>query len=117
MRQKGPKQVTFFPLPDEFYADPQFIPASDASIVLWARAASWSAHHLTDGSVPSSILPLLHRDADTAAAELVQLTVWKRTRGGFQFVVWPKFASRAYVEAKREGSRARQQRKRSSESV
>ncbi len=109
--------MTFFPIPDEFYADPQFASTSDAAIVLWARAASWSAHHLTDGAVPAAICLQLHRDGDTAAAALVQCRAWKRTRGGFQFVVWPKLASRAYVEAKREGSRVRQQKKRRSEAI
>jgi len=109
--------MTYFPLPDEFYADPKFTGASDAAIVLWARAASWSAHHLTDGLVPSTTLPLLHRDAEAAAAELVERRAWKRARGGFQFVGWPTLASRTYVEAKREGNRARQQKHRSSQHV
>lgn len=102
--------MTFFPLPDEHYADPYFIGGSDACNVLWARAGSWSAHHLTDGHVPVSILQTLHRNAEQAAAELVQCGIWRRARGGFQFVDWPKIASRAYVEAKREGNRTRQAR-------
>jgi len=109
--------VTFFPVPDEFYADPQFIPASDAAIVLWARAGSWSAHHLTDGHVPAGALLGFHKDGPAAAEELVQLRVWKRARGGYQYVVWPPHASRAYVEAKREGNRVRQQKKRRSEVI
>jgi hypothetical protein len=107
--------VTFFPLPDEFYADPQFFSASPDAVALWARAASWSAHHLTDGRVPSSALPVLRQLDDQSAVELVTLGAWKRARGGFQFVDWPKLASRAYVEGKRQADRARQQKRRTSQ--
>lgn len=107
--------MTYYPHPDEFYADPTFSNASDAAIALWSLATSWSAHHLTDGLVPSSTLPVLRQLDDTAAVELVKLGVWKRTRGGFQFVAWPKLASRAYVEAKREASRKRQENFRKSQ--
>lgn len=107
--------MTLFPIPDEFYADPQFLSASPAAVDLWTRAGSWSAHHLTDGLVPSTALPVL-RQADAAAAdELVALGIWKRTRGGFQYVAWPRLASRAHVEAKRDNNRERQQRFRTSQ--
>lgn len=106
--------MTFFPLPDEFYADPLFLGQSDAAVALYARAGSWSAHHLTDGLVPSTALPLL-TTATEAPAQLCEVGVWKRTRGGFQFVDWPREASRAYVEAKREAWRRRQANRRSSD--
>ncbi|GGM65048.1 hypothetical protein GCM10012275_39500 [Longimycelium tulufanense] len=109
--------MTYFPLPDEFYADPRFFSASADAVALWARAASWSAHHLTDGHVPSSALPLLRQLDEQFAAELVALGVWKRARGGFRFVDWPRLASRAYVEAKREADRARQQKRRTSRAM
>jgi 5-methylcytosine-specific restriction endonuclease McrA len=101
--------MTFYPLPDEFYADPDFLSLSTTAIDLWTRAASWSAHHLTDGFVPAPVLPVLRQADDAAAVELIDRRVWKRARGGFQFVAWPKLASRSYVEEKREGNRTRRQ--------
>lgn len=103
--------MTFFPLPDEFYADPQFAGLPGDAIALWARAGSWSAHQGTDGAIKADMVPLLLQQLDPQSPNtLVQRGIWKRTRGGFQFVVWPKLASRAYVEAKREDARQRQER-------
>ncbi|MCI2421487.1 hypothetical protein MOQ72_29040 [Saccharopolyspora sp. K220] len=107
--------MTFFPLPDEFHSMPEFLGASDAAVALYARAASWSACHLTDGHVPTAALPLFTANHEQASAELVERKVWRRARGGFQFADWPKQASRAYVEAKREAWRLRQQKTRSSQ--
>lgn len=108
--------MTYYPLPDEFYADPQFVGMSADAVALWTRAASWSAHHLTDGVIPSGILPILKDAEQVAAEELVDTGIWRQTRGGaFRFADWPRLASRAYVESKRDSQRARQQRLRSSQ--
>lgn len=80
--------MTYFPLPDEFYSTPELLGATDAAWALYARAASWSARHLTDGHVPSEALPLLTSADGQAAVELVQRRVWTRARGGFQFARW-----------------------------
>jgi hypothetical protein len=109
--------MTHFPLPDEFYDDPLYDGISDAGIALYARAASFSARHTTDGFVSSSKLPSLTTQVDTAPEELVRARVWRRARGGFQFVVWPRECTRAYVEAKREAWRRRQANYRSSDDV
>jgi hypothetical protein len=101
--------MTFFPTPDEFYADPKFAGLPGDAIALWIRAGSWSAHQGTDGAIKADMIPLLLQQCDPQSpAHLVQRGIWKRTRGGFQFAVWPKLASRAYVEAKREAARDRQ---------
>lgn len=107
--------MTYFPLSDEFHSMPELLGASDAAVALYARAASWSACHLTDGHVPSGALPLLTASHEQAAAELVERRVWRRSRGGFQFVAWPKQATRSNVEAQREASKRRQQKYRSAE--
>lgn len=107
--------MTYFPLSDEFHSMPELIGASDAAVALYARAASWSAFHLTDGHVPSKALPLLTASYEQAPVELVERRVWKRSRGGFQFVTWPKQVTRSNVEAQREASRRRQQKFRSAE--
>lgn len=112
---EGDTALTWFPLSDEFYSDPQFLGASDAAVALYVRAASWSARHLTDGRVPSTALPLLTSATEQAPAELTERGVWKRARGGFQFTHWPTGASQAAVTARRDADRTRQQRKRSSD--
>lgn len=101
--------MTDFPLPEGFYADPQFVIASDAAVALYARAASWSVHHLTDGVIPAAMLHVLTGAAEQAPAELVKLGVWKRARNGFRFTAWPRSVTRESVEAKRAGNRARQE--------
>lgn len=109
--------MPYFPLSDEFHSAPELLGASDAAVALYARAASWSAFHLTDGHVPSAALPLLTSSHEQGSAELVERKVWRRTRGGFQFVSWPKEATRSNVEAKREASKRRQQKHRSTQDV
>jgi len=109
--------LTWFPLSDEFYSDPQFLGASDAAVALYARAASWSARHLTDGRVPSTALPLLTSATEQTPAELCEHGIWKRARGGFQFTTWPTGASKAAVTARRQADRTRQQRKRSTDTA
>lgn len=103
-----------FPLSDGFYADPAFLGLSGDAVALWTRSVSWSTHHLTDGFVPTSALAVLQVHDEQSPAELVARGIWKRTRGGFRFVVWPRQASSDYVEAKRDADRARQQRRRTS---
>jgi hypothetical protein len=103
-----------FPLSDGFYADPAFLGLSGDAVALWTRSVSWSTHHLTDGFVPTSALAVLQVHDEQTPAELVARGIWKRTRGGFRFVVWPRQASSDYVEAKRDADRARQQRRRTS---
>lgn len=104
--------MTWFPLSDELYSDPQFIGLSDAALALWTRAASWSTRHLTDGSVPSKVLPLLTSAVEQAPAELVEHGVWKRARGGFVFADWPKYATSEHVKNKRQIERDRKAKQR-----
>lgn len=103
-----------FPISDGFYADPVYLGLSGDAVALWTRSASWSTHHLTDGFVPTSALAVLQVSDEQIPDELVARGIWKRTRGGFRHVDWPKQASSDYVEAKREADRARQQRRRTS---
>lgn len=107
--------MPYFPLPDEFHSAPDFLGLSDAAVALYAKAASWSACHLTDGHVPTTALPLLANAYEQGSAELVDKRVWRRSRGGFQFVHWPNEVTRSYVEAKREAAKRRQQKHRSSQ--
>ncbi|GAA3878644.1 hypothetical protein GCM10022243_49200 [Saccharothrix violaceirubra] len=97
--------MTFFPTPDEFYRDPLYLGLSAQAIALWTVAGSWSADRLTDGFVPTAALALFPTIDPAAADELVARGIWKRARGGHQYVDWPRTCSREYVLAKREKER------------
>lgn len=101
----------FFPVPDEVYSSPKYLELSDSAMALYTRAGSWSAHHLEDGYVPSTVLALFQASEQTAE-ELVAQRVWRRSRGGFQYVDWPRQATKSYVEAERERNREKQKRHR-----
>lgn len=100
----------FFPVPDEIYSDPSYLELSANALRLWTFAGAWSAHHLRDGYVPTSVLPMWAADPEQTAEELVAQRVWRRAKGGFQYVHWPKQATKAYVEAERERNREKQRR-------
>jgi hypothetical protein len=106
--------MTFFPVPDEFYSDPQYLGWTAEAYALWTIAGSWSCDRLTDGLIPTSAFALFPPHVVTAAEELVERRIWKRARGGgYQYVSWPRECSRAYVEAKRAKERAKKRRQRS----
>lgn len=107
--------MPYFPLPGGFHSTPELLGASDAAVALYAKAASWSVHHLTDGHVPTAALPMLTASHEQGSAELVERKVWRRARGGFQFVAWPHQATRSNLEAQREASKRRQQNYRRSQ--
>lgn len=109
--------MTFFPIPDEFYRDAKYLSWSSDAYALWSIAGSWSADRLTDGLVPTPALALFPSGPAGAADELVERGVWRRARGGFQYIDWPEVCSRAYVEAKREAWRGRKQKSRSSKAT
>lgn len=104
--------MTFFPVPDEFYRDLLYLGWSAEEYALWAIAGSWSADRLTDGLVPTAALALFPPFASSAADALVARGIWKRARGGYQYVTWPRECSRAVVLAKREKEKLKKQRQR-----
>lgn len=101
--------MTWFKVDDSFYDHPKVFDASDAAVALWTRAGSWAARNLTDGFVPSGLLARLSGDPVTAAKELVDRGLWKRTRGGFQFHDWAEYQpSKERVESDRKAAAVRQ---------
>lgn len=109
--------MTWFKVDDSFYDHPKVFDASDAAVALWTRAGSWAARNLTDGFVPSGLLARLSGDPVTAAKELVDRGLWKRTKGGFQFHDWAEYQpSKERVEADRKAAAVRQANYRSRKS-
>lgn len=105
--------VTFFPVPDEFFSDPQYLGWTAEAYALWTIAGSWSCARLTDGRIPTSAFALFPANVVVAAEELVERRIWKRARGGgYQYVTWPKQCTKAYVLAQREKQRLKKQRQR-----
>lgn len=107
--------MTWFKVDDSFYDHPKVFDSSDAAIALWTRAGSWSARNLTDGFVPSGMLARLSGSGETAAEELVDRRLWKRTKGGFRFHDWSAYQPlRSRVERERKQAADRQQKYRES---
>lgn len=80
--------MPWFPVDDSFHSHPKRLATSPAALGLWAVAGSWSSAYLTDGRIPSHVLPLLFPDAEKLADELVDSGLWRRTRGGYIFHDW-----------------------------
>jgi hypothetical protein len=104
--------MTFFPVPDELYRDPSFLGWSAEAYALWMLAGSWSCDRLTDGSIPTVALALFPPAIAAAADELVEHRIWRRARGGYQYVSWPRQCTKAFVLAQREAERQKKERQR-----
>ncbi len=65
-------------------------PLSDGAFRLWVAGLCWSKENLTDGFIPEVMIPVLHRDGATLAAELLtsfvpgKCPLWEPVSGGFQ---------------------------------
>jgi hypothetical protein len=121
----GPS-MTKFRVGERFHSDSKarkVAAKAPAALGLWAIAGSWSADKLSEGFVDDDDLPWLFPDAVTLAAELVAAGLWKRVKGGHQFVDWlDDNPSKDQVLKEREAARKRmaalrsgEQRKRSGE--
>ncbi len=98
---------------------PKHLALSDSAFRLWSNGKLWCKEHLTDGFIPESILPLLHRRAKKFAAELVTTPVpnksplWARVEGGYQmheYSIWDE--TKKAVETRRSTWAERQARRR-----
>jgi hypothetical protein len=103
--------MPWFRVDDSFHEHPKVFDAPDCAVALWTRAGTWSAHNLTDGFVPSSILARFTGDPQKAARELVRRGLWFRVKGGFQFHDWHDYQpTREAVENDRKMKTERQRR-------
>lgn len=107
--------MPWFPLSDELYSDARYLGLSADALALWTRAASWTADRLTDGVVPTTAIAMFPGATEVHAAELVEAGVWKRARGGWQYVDYPESAKQGAVQARRNADKRRQQKKRRSD--
>lgn len=99
----GERLVPWFKVDDGFWSHPKVIELSAEAGWLWARAGSYSAHHLTDGVVTGGTLRMLGATRD-AAVELVMAGLWDHDEVAktWQFHDWDEYQpSREQVEADR----------------
>jgi hypothetical protein len=100
--------VPWFKVDDGFAFHRKAIKAGNTALGLWVRAGSWCAHQLTDGQVPSEVLPLLGGSVEDAEA-LVSAGFWQQIEGGYQFYGWHDYQpTKADVEEERAKARERQ---------
>lgn len=103
--------ITWFKVDDGFWSHPKTATLSDAAVVLWVRAGSYSSQHLTDGVIARPVLRLV--GTAEAAAELVAAGLWLEHPDGWEFHDWGEYQETSEtVKKRREDARDRQARAR-----
>lgn len=93
--------MAWFKVDDGFWAHPKTVGLSGDAIALWVRGGTWSAQQLTDGFIPSKVLPILQAVPESAA-ELVGAGLWDVLPDGWGVHDWERYQpSRTEVEEKR----------------
>lgn len=86
---------------------PKFVPLSDGAMRLWLHGLCWSKEHLTDGFIPESMLPTLHKRAARLVRELLTVQVsdksplWHRESGGYRIHDYADWQDSAAIVQKR----------------
>lgn len=107
---------TWFKWSNDLVDDPRFVGLSDAAWTLHLHGASYCSRNLTDGFIPTLMLPRLcgTRNPAKAAAELVDVGMWTSVAGGWRIEGFEdEQQTREKVERTRAQAKERQQRKRS----
>lgn len=79
--------MPWFKVDDRLAFHPKVMKAGNEAIGLWVRAGSWAAAHLTDGEIPSEMLPILGGNR-IQAGRLVRAGLWVEFDGGYKFHDW-----------------------------
>ena len=82
----------WFKVDDSFFSNPKTAMLSDGATALWLRSGSWSAQQLTDGFIPSRMVPMF-RGSDDSVRELCDVGLWERDdeRDGYWFHDWSDY--------------------------
>jgi hypothetical protein len=87
---------------------PKFVPLSDGALRLWLNGLCWSKEHLTDGVIPSEMVPMLHKKGRKLIAELLKPSLqgkaplWSREADGYRihdYADWQE--SSAFIQERR----------------
>lgn len=104
--------MAWFKVDDNLSTHMKVVSAGNEAMGLWVRAGSWAAQHMTDGFVPSQVLPLFAAPTELAQT-LVDCGLWLESDGGWVFNDWLEFQpSREQVLGERSASRDRVRRAR-----
>ena len=104
--------MAWFKVDDNLSTHMKVVMAGNEAMGLWVRAGSWAAQHMTDGFVPSQVLPLFAAPVELADT-LVECGLWHEADGGWVFNDWLEFQpSREQVLSERNASRERVRRAR-----
>lgn len=82
----------WFKVDDSFFSNPKTAMLSDGATALWLRSGSWSAQQLTDGFIPTRMVPMF-RGSDDSVRELCDVGLWERDdeRDGYRFHDWSDY--------------------------
>ena len=104
--------MAWFRVDDKLWGHPKWLATPARARALWVTAGSWCADQLTDGRVPSHVLPVLG-GSTRDAVELVARGLWKPSEDGWEFHDWIDFQpSREQVQSERAAAKERQRRAR-----
>jgi hypothetical protein len=107
-QERGPI-MTWFKVDDSFYDHPKVDDLPDSAGMLWLRAGSYCARHLTDGVVPDRRARRMCDNPDEGIKALLDSGLWEIVEGGYRFHDWEKYQpTRDEVLADRESNAARQ---------
>lgn len=97
---------------DKLWGSPKWLSTGPRARALWVSALSWSMDQLTDGVIPTHVLPVLggsRRDA----GDLCRSGLWEEHPSGWVFHDWADYQpSKAKIMAEREAAVERQRRAR-----
>ena len=97
---------------DKLWGSPKWLSTGPRARALWVSALSWSMDQLTDGVIPTHVLPVLggsRRDA----GDLCRSGLWEERAEGWVFHDWADYQpSKAKIMAEREAAAERQRRAR-----
>ena len=92
----------WFKVDDKLWGSPKWLALNSGPRALWVSAGAWSGDQLTDGFVPTYVLPVLGGSRKDAGS-LVAVGLWEIADGGFNFHDWADYqVSRDAVMSKRD---------------
>lgn len=100
--------MAWFKVDDQLAFHPKAATAGNAAMGLWVRAGSYASAHLTDGFIASAIALAMANECDADA--LVNVGLWDRVDGGYQFHGWDEWQPDAEEERKRREERSEKRR-------
>lgn len=109
--------MTWIKIDDGITEHPKCVDLTSAAWTLWLHGLAYCSRNLTDGYIPTAMLPRLSAVSNPrkVADALVNAGLWHRENGGYQVHDYCDHQrSRADIEAERAAARERRHRGKSS---